>query len=118
MSESRIGDLADRAAALLGTIGRLSGLLSGIVGERTARLVSAFRLEVRRVASTFALALVAAVFVIAAAAFVAVAVLVAMWATHPVLGAGLVAGGFALLAIIAVLMMRSATRPVERGPGT
>ena len=32
MNESRIGDLADRAAARLGTIGRLSGMLSGIVG--------------------------------------------------------------------------------------
>lgn len=116
MSETRIGDLADRAAALLGTIGRLSGLLSGIIGERTARLVSAFRLEVRRVAATFALALVAAVFVIAATAFVAVAVLVAMWPAHPVLGASLVAGGFALLAVIAVLLMRNATRPLERGP--
>ncbi len=116
MNESRIGDLADRAAALLGTIGRLSGMLSGIVGERTARLMTAFRLETRRVAATFALALVAAMFALAAAAFAAVAVLATLWATHPVLGASLVAGGFALLAIIAVLLMRNATRPPGRGP--
>ncbi|MCC7461594.1 MAG: hypothetical protein IT480_03925 [Gammaproteobacteria bacterium] len=115
MNESRIGDLAERAAALLGTIGRLGGTLSGLVGERATRMVSAFRLEVRQVATAFALALLAAVFAIAAAAFVAVAVLATLWATHPVLGAALVAGGFALLAIIAVLLMRNATRPAGRG---
>jgi hypothetical protein len=115
MGESHIGDLADRAASLLGTIARLSGMLSGIVGERTARMITAFRLEVRRVAATLALALVAAVFAIAAAGFGAVAVLAVLWDTHPVLGAALVAGGFALLAIIAVLLMRGSTRPAERG---
>ena len=115
MSESHMADMADRAAAVLGTIGRLGSMLSGIVGERTSRLVTAFRLEVRRVAAALALALVAAVFVIAAAAFAAVAVLAAMWDTHPVLGAGILAGGFALLAIIAVLLMRSSTRPAEPG---
>jgi len=112
MSERHISDLADRAAAVLGNIARLGNMVAGLVGDRTARLVNAFRLEVRRVAAALALALVAAVFAIAAAAFVAVAVMAALWATHPVLGASLLAAGFALLAIIAVLLMRNATRPV------
>ena len=98
---------------MLGTIGRLGSMLSGMVGERTSRLVTAVRLEVRRIASALALALVAAVFAIMAAAFTAVAVLAALWDTHPVLGAGILAGVFALLAIIAVLLMRNSTRPVE-----
>ena len=113
MSESHMADLAERASAVLATVGRLGTMLSGIVGERTSRLTNAFRAEVRRVASALALALVAAVFAIAAAGFAAVAVLAAMWDTHPVLGAGLLAGGFALLAVIAVLLVRSATRPAE-----
>jgi hypothetical protein len=108
-----MADLADRASAVLATVARLGTMLSGIVGERTSRLANAFRAEVRRVASALALALVAAVFAIAAAGFAAVAVLAALWDTHPVLGAGLLAGGFALLALIAVLLVRSATRPVE-----
>lgn len=113
MNDHRVSDFADRVATMLGSIGRLGSTLSGLIGARTACWASTFRLELRRVASTFALALVAAVFVIAAAAFVAVAVLLAMWDTHPVLGASLVAGGFALLAIIAMLLMRNATRPAE-----
>lgn len=113
MNDQRVTGFADRISALLGSVGRLGSLLSGMIGERTSSWASTFRLELRRVTSTFALALVAAVFVIAAAGFVAVAVLVAMWATHPVLGASLVAGGFALLAIIAVLLLRNATRPPE-----
>jgi hypothetical protein len=115
MSGSHIADLADRAASLLGTIGRLGNMLAGVVGDRTSRLVDALRLEVRRLAAALAFALVAAVFAIAAAGFAAVTVLVAMWDTHPVLGAGIVAGGFALLAIIAVLLMRSSTRPTGTG---
>ncbi len=116
MNESRVADLAERAAALLGTIGRVGGMLSSLVGERTARLATGLRLEVRRVAAAFALALAAAVFALAAAGFAAVAVLAVLWEAHPVLGASLVAGGFALLAIIAVLLMRNATRPTERSP--
>jgi hypothetical protein len=111
VNEHRVTDFADRVSTLLGSIGRLGSTLSGMIGARTASWASTFRLELRRVASTLALALVAAVFVIAAASFVAVAVLVAMWDTHPVLGASLVAGGFALLTIIAVLLLRNATRP-------
>jgi hypothetical protein len=115
MNESHMADLADRASAVLATIARVGTMLSGVVGERTARLVNAVRQETRRIAAALALALVAAVFAIAAAGFAAVALLAAMWDTHPVLGAGIAAGGFALLTVIAVLLMRSSTRTVGAG---
>jgi hypothetical protein len=53
-----------------------------------------------------AVAGVAGLFTCTAAAFAGISILVALWDTHPALAAGLVATEFALLAVIALLILR------------
>ena len=103
MSVLGIGGILE-AMASLGTTVATS------LEKRLERLRAAVRSEVRRAASAFALAIAAAALGFAALAFGAVAILIAAWDSNPVLAAALIALGFCLLAIIAVLLMRSCTR--------
>jgi hypothetical protein len=95
---------------ILEAMGQLGASVAGRVEGRMAQLRAAIRTEIRRAASALALAIVAALLSVATLTFGAVAILIAAWATHPVLAAALIALGFGMLAIVAVLLMRSSTR--------
>jgi uncharacterized membrane protein YqjE len=102
--------LGSGLSGVLEAIGHLGATVAGSVEKRLERLRAAIRQEVRRAASALALAIAAAALAFAALAFGAVAILIAAWDSNPVLAAALIALGFCLLAIIAVLLMRSRTR--------
>ena len=95
---------------ILEAMGSLGATVATSLEKRLERLRAAVRSEIRRAASAFALAIAAAALGFAALAFGAVAILIAAWDSNPVLAAALIALGFCLLAIIAVLLMRSCTR--------
>ena len=97
-------------AGILEAMGQLGASVAGKVEGRMAQLREAIRTEVRRAASALALAIVAAMLSVATLIFGAVAILIAAWPTHPVLAAALIALGFGMLALAAVLLMRSSTR--------
>jgi predicted RND superfamily exporter protein len=105
-----MGNFADNAAGLVEAVARLGSVLATGVESRVGRMRAAIRAEVRRAASALALAILAALLGFATLAFGAVAILIAAWDTHPVLAASLVALGFGMLAIVALLLMRSNTR--------
>lgn len=105
-----MGNFADNAAGLVETLARLGNVMAAGVESRVGRMRAALRAEVRRAASALALALLAALLGFATLAFGAVAILIAAWDTHPVLAAALVALGFGMLALAALLLMRSNTR--------
>ena len=106
--------LAEGISTILQAVERLGANVSMNVESRFARLRDNLRLEVRRAAAAIALAIVAAAFAFAALGFAALAVLAAVWDTHRVLGASMVAAFFTLLTIIAVLLVRRCTRPARR----
>lgn len=107
----------DRFATFLTLISRVGTLLNGLNGlngmiDSRAAQVAAFEMRaVRRAASVFALALVAALFVFLAAGFAAFAIIAALWDSHRVLGASCIAGVLVLLAGIAALLARGITQP-------
>ncbi len=105
-----MSDIGSRAAGLFEAFERLGATVSTGMETRLQRLRAAVREEVRRAASALGLAIVAAAFAFAALAFGAVAILIAAWDTQPVLAAALIALGFAVISIAAVLMLRSCTR--------
>jgi hypothetical protein len=96
----------DRLAPFLTLLGRVGTAVGAIVANRTAQLIALKRYEVRRAAAVIALALTAAVFACAAAGFAAFSILVALGEEHRAAGAALIAGCFALLAGLAVLLAR------------
>jgi uncharacterized membrane protein YqjE len=106
--------LAEGISAILRAVERLGATVTLNVENRLASLRDNVRLEVRRAAAAIALAIVAAAFAFAALGFAALAVLAAVWDTHRVLGASLVAAFFALLTIIAVLLVRRCTQSARR----
>jgi hypothetical protein len=91
----------------LGLLTRLSNVAGTFVETRVGNVTALVRMEVRRAAKVFALALFAAVMASGAAAFAAVSILAALGEEHRVLGAALIALCFALLAVLAVLLARS-----------
>jgi hypothetical protein len=101
----------DGLPSMLTTLGRIGSLVGAIVANRTAHLFEINRGEVRRAAAVLALALAAALFAVAAAGFAAVAVLVALGEEHRAAGATLIAGCFALLSGIAILLARGRSSP-------
>jgi uncharacterized membrane protein YqjE len=105
-----MSDFGSRLGGILSSIEQLGSMVAGNVETRLQRLRAAVRTEVQRAASALALAIVAAAFTFAALAFGAVAILIAAWDTYPVLAAALIALGFAIIAIVAVLMMRRCSR--------
>jgi len=107
---SHESSIREHAAALLAALGRLSGAVASVVEDGTARAVAAYRLELRRVAAQFALALAAAFFVCAAAGFAVSAILMAFWDTHRVLATSCIAAGLALCALGCAQLMRRNTR--------
>ena len=110
---SHDSSMRDHAAALLTALGRLSGAVASVVEDGTARAVAVYRLELRRVAAQFALALAAAFLVCASMGFAVCAILMAFWDTHRVLATGCIAAGLALCALACAQLMRSNTR---KGP--
>jgi hypothetical protein len=99
-------DSHSRLVSLLGTLIRLGTALGSAVAGGTAQFVAAQRHEVRRMASVLALSLAAALFACAAAGFAAFSVITALGEEHRVVGTALIAGCFALLSGIAVLLAR------------
>jgi hypothetical protein len=96
----------DRLTPLLAMFGRVSSVVGSIIATRTAQLVAIKRNEVRRAAAVIALALTAAIFACAAAAFAAFAILVALGEEHRAAASALIAGCFALLSGVAILLAR------------
>jgi uncharacterized membrane protein YqjE len=101
----------DRLTPLLGALTRLGSAVGSMVAGGTAQLVALQRHEARRIAAILALSLAAALFACGAAGFAAYSVLVALGEEHRVAAAALIAGCFALLSGISVLLARSRPGP-------
>jgi hypothetical protein len=97
----------DRLTPLLNSLLRVGSAVGSVLAGGTAQVIAAKRHELRRIAAVFALSLSAALFACGAAAFAAYAVLLALGEEHRVLGSALIAGCFALLSGISVLLARS-----------
>jgi hypothetical protein len=93
--------------AFLALLTRFSDVVGTAIETRTEKLIAFERREVRRAARVFALALAAALLAVGAAGFAAVAVLAALGEQHRAMGAAIIAGCLALLALLAVLLARS-----------
>jgi hypothetical protein len=102
--------LGSGISGLVAAMGQLGAAVSANLEQRLEQLRIAFRMEVRRAAATLALSIAAVALGFAALAFGAVAILIASWDSNPVLAAALIALGFCLLSIIAVLLVRDGTR--------
>jgi hypothetical protein len=102
--------IVDEGAALLqGSIERLFASVADGVGTRLERLRAAVRAEVRNAAAALALAIIAAHLVVLALVCAAGSILIAAWQSHPALAAALLATGFLVLALLAVLALRRRT---------
>jgi len=95
---------------ILQSVGRIGDMLANSVDGRLRSLRAAIRAEARRLATALILSLLAALCGFAALVAGAAAILIANWATHPVLAASLIAGGFAVVALVAVVAIRGNTR--------
>jgi len=101
--------LGERFGAFLGLARGLSDVLGSAVGRGVSSVASCWRQELRRMVSAFALSMLAMLFAFAATLFAAFAVMLALWDTHRILAAGLIALVFALLALVAALLVRRQT---------
>ena len=106
MAEEGSEDVHDRVTPFLGTLARVTSTVGSLLASGTAQLIDAQRSEVRKLASVLALAFAAAIFACAAAGLAAYAILVALGEEHRVAGSALIAGCFALLSGMAVLLAR------------
>jgi len=97
------------ASLLLDSIERIGASVGRLVEGKVVALRAAVRAEVRRAVSAAMWGVLAALLAFTALEFAAVTILIAAWDTHRVLAAGLIAAGFLLLAIVALLAMRSNT---------
>ena len=102
--------IAGTVLGLLQSVSHIGEMLAASVDMRVRQLRDGMRAEVRRIAASLALSILAATCGFAALVFGAVAILIAAWSTHPVLAAALIAVGFALVAMLAVLLIRDNTR--------
>jgi hypothetical protein len=106
MAEQDSEDVHDRVTPFLATVARVTSAVGSLLASGTAQVIDAQRGEVRKLAAVLALAFAAAIFACAAAGFAAYAILVALGEEHRVAGSALIAGCFALLSGIAVLLAR------------
>lgn len=106
MADDDSEDDRDRVTPFLATLARVTSTVGSLLASGTAQLIDAQRGEVRKLASVLALAFAASIFACAAAGFAAYAILVALGEEHRVAGSALIAGCFALLSGIAVLLAR------------
>lgn len=102
--------LAGTLFDMIQSVSRIGELVASSIDVRVAQVRAALRAEVRRIAGSLALALLAAACGFAAFVFGAVAILVASWNTHPALAAALIGVGFAFIAILALFAVRAQTR--------
>ena len=100
--------LGNGVDGILQAMGRLGSTMGATLEVRLQRLRAAIHQEVQRTAATLALAVAAAALSVATLLFAAVAIMIATWGTHPVLAASLISLSFAMLALIAALILRSA----------
>ena len=97
-------------SVLLDSIEKIGASVGRLVEDKVRTLRTAVRNEVRRAVSAVMWGVLAALLAFTALEFAAVTILIAAWDTHRVLAAGLIAAGFLVLAIAAMLAMRSSTR--------
>jgi hypothetical protein len=97
-------------ALLFAGMRRLYTTLNSFVTDRAAAVRAAWFVELRRAAATVIYSLLIAFFICCAAAVGALALMLAFWDTHRVLVASLLAGGFLLLAGVALALLRRGTR--------
>lgn len=106
MAVDESDDDHERLAPFLTLLGRAGSLIGSMMATGAAQLIAIKRHEVRRAATVIALALTAAIFACAAAGFAAFSILVALGAEHRAAAAALIAGCFALLSGVAMLLAR------------
>jgi hypothetical protein len=102
--------LAGTLLDMIQSVSRVGELVASGIDARVSQLRAALRAEVRRMASSLALALLAAACGFAAFVFGAIAILVASWDSHPALASALIGVGFALIAVLALFAVRAQTR--------
>lgn len=105
-----MSNIAASLLDILGSVRHIGSMFGEAVEQRLSQLRAAVRAEVRCAAKAIGMAIIAAACGFAALAFGAIAILIAAWPTHPVLAAALIALGFALLAVFALIVIRSCTR--------
>ncbi|HYL02480.1 MAG TPA: hypothetical protein VEU54_03605 [Steroidobacteraceae bacterium] len=110
MSVTGIDPAGDEISGASALLQQLRATLRAGVVTRILRILRLYRAEVRRTSAAFALALTAGFLACAALSLAALTVLLAFWETHRVLAAFATSLAFALLAVLAVLALRSATR--------
>jgi hypothetical protein len=96
----------ERLAPFLTLLARAGSVVGSIVATGAAQLVAIKHNEVRKAASVIALAFAAAIFACAAAGFAAFSILMALGAEHRAAASALIAGCFALLSGVAILLAR------------
>ena len=112
-----VESVREASAELAAGLVHMRDWLASLAEERAAYVLTTFRSEVRRAVLAIALALTSAFFACAAGMLAVFSLLAALWEGHRVL-AGLIATACcALIAVAAVLGLRSATRPVLRDRG-
>jgi len=93
-------------SVLLDSIEKIGASVGRLVDDKVRSLRAAVRSEVQRAASAILWGVLAALLAFTALEFAAVTILLAAWDTHRVLAAGLIAAGFLVLAMVAMLAMR------------
>jgi hypothetical protein len=96
----------ERLAPFLTLLGRAGSVIGSIVATGAAQMLAVKRNEVRKLATVIALAFTAAIFACTAAGFAAFSIIVALGPEHRAAAAALVAGCFALLSGVAILLAR------------
>jgi hypothetical protein len=106
MADEHSDEHQERLAPFLSMLGHAGSLVGSIVATGAAQLLAIKRNELRKAASMVALAFTAAIFACAAAGFAAFSILVALGEEHRAAAAALIAGCFALLSGVAILLAR------------
>lgn len=96
-------------SALLDSVEKIGASVGRLLEDRVRTLRTTVRAEVRRAVSAVMWGVLAALLAFTALEFAAVTILIAAWDTHRVLAAGLIAAGFLVLALAALLAMRAST---------
>jgi hypothetical protein len=98
-------------------IGRAAAAIGAAIGQRAEQTGVLIRREIHRAASILLLLLLALVCVCGALGFAAAAILIAFGDAHRVLGASAIAGGLAVIALLAVWRARVAIAARSRRTG-
>ena len=107
MAGEHSNETHDHLSPLLALLSRVGSIVAAIIASRASDLIAFERGEVRRAAAIFALSFAAAILACAAAGFAAFSILIALGEEHRAAGAALIAGCFALLSGLAILLVRS-----------